>query len=923
MGGSRPDEGVDRILEALQERAKELSCLYRVHEICNLTDASLDEILRNVVEVLPHGWQHPGDCAARIQTEGIVCETPGLAVTPWAQSAPIRVQGETAGTVEVFYGKAFPAADEGPFLKEERKLLETVAERLGQLLLQRHLLDSLQALPGPPSLPLPRPRGDWRIIVDFLRKTDPHLLVRVSRRMINHLCWNGVAAAQDLLPKFAGVRPGEEPDENRPTARRSLDSLRGVAEEAFRIAAEHLSSEEIVALIQKWIKDEKAGFLTEAVENQGTSLTEIAEALGRFQNAGLEDRELSRAIQVELRVGLARRFLTDDLDFINTAKDYIEVRDFFDLTRRVVCPPRSHGRLGGKGSGLFLATQIARKSHEFSDLLGDIRIPKTWYVTSDGILNFIEFNELEDLYNRKYLEIDQVRREYPHVVQVFKNSNFSPEIVKGLSVALDDFEDHPLVVRSSSLLEDRVGAAFSGKYKSLFLANQGTKAERLAALMDAVAEVYASVFGPDPIEYRAERGLLDVHEEMGILIQEVVGTRVGKFFLPTFAGVAFSNNEFRWSARIRREDGLVRLVPGLGTRAVDRLSDDYPVLVAPGQPGLRVNVTVDEIVRYSPRRVDVINLESRTFETVELADLIACCGPDLPGAEDVLSVCEDDRLHRPMLVDWETKRSRLVATFDGLLSATPFLARIRSLLKLLAEATGGPVDIEFASDGKDLYLLQCRPQSFADAEASEPIPRDLVPARVVFEARKFVSHGRVPEITHVVYVDPDGYHALPDLTSLKRVGRAVGRLNKVLPKRRFILIGPGRWGSRGDVKLGVPVGYSDINNTAVLIEVARRRGGYVPDLSFGTHFFQDLVEASIRYLPLFPDDPDILFGEEFLRTAPNALAALAPEFADLGGVVRVIDVPRATNGLVLRVVMDAEADRAVGFLSPPAGSPAA
>ena len=193
-----------------------------------------------------------------------------------------------------------------------------------------------------------------------------------------------------------------------------------------------------------------------------------------------------------------------------------------------------------------------RKSTEFADALGTIRIPKTWYLTSDGILDFIEYNQLEDLYNRKYLEIDQVRREYPHVIQVFKNSHFSPEIVKGLSLALDDLADRPLIVRSSSLLEDRVGAAFSGKYKSLFLANQGTKAERLSALLDAVAEVYASVFGPDPLEYRAERGLLDVHEEMGILLQEVVGSRVGKYFLPTFAGVAFSNNEFRWSARIKR-----------------------------------------------------------------------------------------------------------------------------------------------------------------------------------------------------------------------------------------------------------------------------------------------------------------------------------------------------------------------------------
>ena len=97
---------------------------------------------------------------------------------------------------------------------------------------------------------------------------------------------------------------------------------------------------------------------------------------------------------------------------------------------------------------------------------------------------------------------------------------------------------------------------------------------------------------------------------------------------------------------------------------------------------------------------------------------------------------------------------------------------------------------------------------------------------------------------------------------MRDVGRAVGRLNKLLPKRQFILIGPGRWGSRGDIKLGVPVTYSDINNSAMLIEVARQKGNYLPDLSFGTHFFQDLVEASIRYLPLYPDDPEIAFQED-------------------------------------------------------------
>ena len=220
------------------------------------------------------------------------------------------------------------------------------------------------------------------------------------------------------------------------------------------------------------------------------------------------------------------------------------------------------------------------------------------------------YNNLEDFIEQKYKDVVQVRQEYPYVVNLFKNSRQQPEIVKGLSLALDDFGDVPLIVRSSSLLEDRVGASFAGKYKSLFIANQGSKEERLQSLMEAIAEVYASMFGPDPIEYRYENGLLDDHEEMGIMIQEVVGRKVGPYYLPAFAGVAFSNNNFRWSSRIRPEDGLARMVPGLGTRAVDRLSDDYPILVAPGKPNLPVNVSLDEVIRYSPNKIDLINLQT-------------------------------------------------------------------------------------------------------------------------------------------------------------------------------------------------------------------------------------------------------------------------------------------------------------------------
>jgi pyruvate, water dikinase len=916
---SAPDSPVEKILDALRERAKELNCLYEVHEIINRQSASIEDVARALVDVLPRGWQHPGDCFARIVLEGTVYEPPRAEPSPWVQSARILVQGEDAGGIEVYYTRQFPRADEGPFLKEERRLIDTIAEWLAHFLMQRRLQATLQSWASARQAPRPQARPEWWVIIEFLRKTDHQLLTRIARRMINHLCWSGVEDAQRLLRRFASDLRDPEgtwTQPNRPLLKKGYDHLLALTDDAFSLAATHLSEEEIVRSIERWIKEDKSSFLLETVENQGTSLVEIGEALERYQQLAVQDRELSRPVQVGLRVSLTRRLLTDSLDFINTARNFFELDDFHNVLRHTIAPAASHGKLGGKSAGLLLAAQIVQSARDYADALGDIKVPRTWYVTSDGLLQFIAHNHLEDVYNRKYLEAEQIRREYPHLVQVFKHSHMPPELLTGLSAALDDLGDVPLIVRSSSLLEDRMGAAFSGKYKSLFIANQGARPERLAALTDAIAEVYASVFSPDPIEYRAARGMLDLHEEMGLMIQEVVGTRVGPYFMPAYAGVAFSHNEFRWSSRIRREDGLVRLVAGLGTRAVDRMADDYPVLIAPGQPGLRVNVSREEIERYAPKYVDVINLESRRFETVAFAQLVREHGRDVPALPLVASVMTDDGQLRPIGLTWNPDRDRTLVTFDRLTSSTPFVARMRALLRVLRERMGGPVDLEFASDGGDLYLLQCRPQSFADDATPAAIPHDVSPDRIVFVARRYVSNGRVANITHIVYVDPERYAALQSLSDLRDVGRLVGRLNKVLPKRQFILMGPGRWGSRGDIRLGVNVTYSDINNTAMLVEIAARRGQYVPDLSFGTHFFQDLVESSIRYLPLFPDD-DSQLNAAWLRRAPNVGPDLAPEFRQLADVVRVVDVPRSTNGLVLRVLMNADLDEALGVLAAP------
>jgi predicted nucleotidyltransferase len=144
---------------------------------------------------------------------------------------------------------------------------------------------------------------------------------------------------------------------------------------------------------------------------------------------------------------------------------------------------------------------------------------------------------------------------------------------------------------------------------------------------------------------------------------------------------------------------------------------------------------------------------------------------------------------------------------------------------------------------------------------------------------------------------------------------AVGRLNSILPKKQFILMGPGRWGSRGDIKLGVQVTYADICNTAVLIEISTRKGAYSPELSFGTHFFQDLVETGIRYIPLYPEDREVLYNEIFLTGSDNMLSEILPEYDHLSDVIRVIDVPHRTGGEILKILLNADLGEAVAYFT--------
>ncbi|MBF0542958.1 MAG: PEP/pyruvate-binding domain-containing protein [Candidatus Riflebacteria bacterium] len=765
-------------------------------------------------------------------------------------------------------------------------------------------------------------KPEWKVVIDLLREVNQPFFNRLGRKMVYFLFKRNVEKAGKLIDRidvFHGQQAKwhENKWDNQAMPRINYSDLENLVEETFVVASQELSDEEILNLIQLWLKQDQLRFFTEATEKRDVPLAEIREAIQRFNRMIGHHEIFSNEERISLRVALIRRFFTEDLEYINTVKKNVKISDFSAILFRTIGTPKGCGKLGGKAGGLFRAQKILETAKVEKTILEKIKVPKTWYLTSDGSLEFMHFNALEEMPTIKYREISEIKNEFAYLNQIFKNSFLPPEIIDGLKLALDDFGEVPLIVRSSSLLEDSKQLAFAGKYKSLFVSNQGPKEKRLEELKDAVVEVYASIFGPDPIEYRRERGLLDFNEEMAIMIQEVAGKKAGKYFFPAFAGVAFSLNEFRWSPRIKRTDGIVRLVAGLGTRAVDRVENDYPMLFSPGQPGLRANIEPHEVLRYSQKSIDVINLETGQFETMEIEKLIEEVGNEFPQLSQIISNFRDGELVAPLGTMSNLKDGIPVVTFANLLKYSPFVKQIKAILDTLQETVGWPVDVEFAAGEEpgSIYLLQCRPQSHFGENVNISIPTNIQDSQKLFSAKKFITTGQVTNIEYIVYVDPFEYDGLETLEEMIRVGEIISELNSHLPSRKFILMGPGRWGSRGDIKLGVRVAYSDINNTSMLIEIARNKMGYTPDLSFGTHFFQDLVEAEIRYLPLYPDEEGNFFNSQFFTESPNLLTKLVPRTEHLKKVVKLIHIPQIEENSTVSIIMDGENERALAFLN--------
>ena len=322
----------------------------------------------------------------------------------------------------------------------------------------------------------------------------------------------------------------------------------------------------------------------------------------------------------EIKVVLIKGMVSDSLPYIGIARKVLSIADLRSVHDRRI----GNGKIGGKAAGMLLAWKILQQEDPDSgpSLRDKIDIPNSYFLSTDIIYDFRALNGLDHFMNEKYRTLDDIRRNYPEVVRAHMNGFFPERVVDQLAEVLLSMGDQPVIVRSSSLLEDNFGYSFAGKYDSYFLPNQGTEAENLDALLDAIRRVYASVTNPDAILYRQRHGLIDYDERMAILIQAVRGEPYDRFYFPTVAGVGFSQNPFRWNPKIRREDGFLRLVWGIGTRAVDRVDRDYPRLIALSHPQLRPETTARAMRQYSQHYIDLIDREANQFTTLPVTEVL-------------------------------------------------------------------------------------------------------------------------------------------------------------------------------------------------------------------------------------------------------------------------------------------------------------
>jgi hypothetical protein len=601
---------------------------------------------------------------------------------------------------------------------------------------------------------------------------------------------------------------------------------------------------------------------------------------------------------------LCRMIMGRDEKILNLAQTYLTLEDFLEIKDHLI----GTGYIGGKSVGMILARKILQsKNRSKWERLQEGH--DSFYIGADVFYTYIVHNGwwmlfMEHKTDEGYFSAAAALRDLiPH-------GKFPDEVKDKFHQIIEYFGQSPIIVRSSSLLEDAYGNAFAGKYESLFLVNQGPPEKRFAEFEKAVKSIFASVMSDDALSYRVDKGLEKLDEQMGLLIMRVSGSYHGDCFYPDMAGVGLSYNQYIWNSCMQPGAGMLRHVVGLGTRAVNRTEGDYPRIIALDCPLLKPYSGIDEARKFSQRYIDVLNITNNALETIDASEYFkgGHAGMSLIGMRD--SEAEEKMRERGMQ-DFEA----WLIDFDEFIRKTPFVKDMQMILQILEETYNNPVDIEytvnFTSEGNyRVNLLQCRPQQAGMRHDAISMPESIDESRVFFRsAGNFLGGSIASDIKWVIYIDPGRYSDLPE-NEKYGVARCIGHINKKIQNRKefpVMLMGPGRWGTTTP-SLGVPVRYFEINNASIIVEIAYMRDDLIPDVSYGTHFFQDLVENDTYYVALIPGKEHVLLEQAVLAKYPDIMRDIVPEDSRYHGVVSVYDVDFA-----IRLIADIGTQKLVCF----------
>jgi hypothetical protein len=610
----------------------------------------------------------------------------------------------------------------------------------------------------------------------------------------------------------------------------------------------------------------------------------------------------------ELIAELCRIMVGREKRMSNLARDSFSIEDLVTIKSRLI----GSGFIGGKAAGMLIAQKILSqdKSFNWSQYLEP---HDSFYIGSDVFYSYIVENGWWKLLMEQKTK-EGYFKAAPELKENLLRGKFPDQVRERFQEIIEYFGQSPIILRSSSLLEDSFGNAFAGKYESLFLVNQGSPEQRYFEFEEAMRRVYASTMDESALAYRLQRGLDQQDEQMALLVQRVSGSYKKQYFFPDLAGVGVSYNTFVWKPEMDPKAGMLRLVLGLGTRAVERVEDDYPQTIALDEPLSRPYADRQDAKKFSQHKVDLLDTQENCLRTVELTELIS---ENLDIKLDLLAGQDRHTLQKMAELGMKGQHA-WVLTFEKLLANTDFASIMQKLLKTLESRYQYPVDVEFTVNFTEngafrINLLQCRPLQTKGIKVGIQLPKNIKPEKILFESQGYTMGGSISQpLRRIIYIDPAKYIELT-ISQKYSVARLIGKLNARIANKETtptILLGPGRWGTTTP-SLGVPVNFAEISRITVLAEIAYEGGNLMPELSFGTHFFHDLVESNIFYVALFPQKESVVLNKERLLRMHNLLADVLPEDSKYDNVIRVYDV----DSEQLQIMSDVVSQKVICFFT--------